>query len=92
MTHIDFIYPGFFIDAFQRWSRIAKEREIDTSSPDDSKITVEGHQANGTYGIHQSTLRLEGDPTIYRMIVAPADAPICVNGQPIDNHFLETLA
>lgn len=85
------IYPGFFIDTFRRWSKIAKEREIDTDAPDDSKITVEGHQANGAFGIHQAALRLEGDPTTYRLIVAPVDAPITVNGLPIDSHFLEPL-
>lgn len=83
------IYPGFFIDAFRRLTRNAQP---DPKCPDDSKIGVIGHQANGAYGIHQAALRLEGDPTVYRMIVAPADAPICVNGQPIDNHFLEPLA
>lgn len=52
------------------------------------------HQQNAMYGLHQMRVRLPDDPTVYRLIVAPANAPIFVgreNQIPIDQHFLEPI-
>jgi hypothetical protein len=53
------------------------------------------HQANYTWGIHQFRVRIKDDPTIYRVIVAPEDAPLFVGsateGLSIDKHFLESM-
>jgi len=57
------------------------------SAPESERITLANSQANGTYGVHQATVRLGGDPTTYRLILAPADAPIEINGRPIGEHF-----
>ena len=54
------------------------------------------HQQNGAYGAHQLAVymvspdSLEGQ--IYRVIVAPADAPISIGGVPADQHFSEPLS
>lgn len=82
------IYTGFFIDAFRRWST---NRAVDENATDDHKITVSNHQANGVTGIHQAKVTLQGDPTVYRMLIAPANAPITINGRPIGDHFAEPL-
>lgn len=61
----------------------------------ESGAIADQHQSNGTWGIHQFRVRRVGDPTIYRVIVAPEDAPIFVgsapNGLAIDKHFIEPL-
>ena len=49
------------------------------------------HQANGLYGVHQLRVRLPGDPTVYRVLIAPADAPISIGGVAADHHFSEPL-
>lgn len=50
------------------------------------------HQQNALYGAHQLTVRQGGhDPVLYRIIVAPADAPISIGGEPADQHFAEPL-
>lgn len=54
-------------------------------------IILTGHQSNGAFGIHQAALRLTGDPVLYRIIIAPADAPLEVNGRPIGDHFAAPL-
>jgi hypothetical protein len=58
--------------------------------PDDldgSGITIDQHQQNGSFGIHQARVRLSGDPTVYRLLLCPADAPVNVRGCPISEHF-----
>lgn len=74
------IYPGFILAKIAEWAR------KDASSRED-RITIGGQQANGAHGIHQARVTLAGDPTTYRLIIAPADAPIMVNGRPIGEHF-----
>lgn len=56
-----------------------------------SDVTVNYGQQNGSYGVHQALVKLDGDPTDYRLILAPADAPIAINGRPIDEHFAGAL-
>lgn len=51
------------------------------------RVTLDNHQQNGAYGVHQQRVRLAGDPLTYRLILAPADAPIEINGWPIGDHF-----
>jgi len=70
------IYPGFILAS------------VKFDTPD---ITTDQHQSNGAYGIHQARVRINDDGTAYRLIIAPADAPITVNGVPIDNHFSESI-
>ena len=67
-------------------------------TPDDSdRPRADQHQQNGGWGIHQLRVRLPGDDTVYRVLVAPADAPIFVgrgphvDGCPIDQHFVEPI-
>lgn len=85
------VFPGFFVATFARWARIAQERPLDVDAPDDDKITVDNHQAEGVFGVHQARIQLKGDPTTYRMIVAPANAPISINGRPADEVFAAPL-
>jgi hypothetical protein len=49
------------------------------------------HQQNGMYGAHQLRVTLSDDPTVYRVIVAPANAPITIGGIPADQHFLHVI-
>lgn len=51
------------------------------------EITLDGRQGNGLHGIHQARVTLQGDPTTYRLIIAPADAPLEIGGRPIGEHF-----
>ena len=74
------IYPGYIINLL---GKLAKDAA--------SGICLENHQANGCYGVHQVRVRVKGDPTTYRLILAPEDAPIEVNGRPISAHFAEPL-
>jgi len=77
------IYPGFIVSKIREWAR------AEPASTD--RITVDGHQCNGAYGVHQARVQLAGDPTTYRLIIAPADAPITINGRPIGEHFAQPL-
>jgi hypothetical protein len=54
-------------------------------------ITISHRQANGAHGVHQALVLLDGDPTHYRMVLAPADAPITLYGRPIDHAFMAPL-
>ena len=55
------------------------------------EITIDNGQANGMHRVHQCRVRLAGDPTVYRMILAPADAPIELYGRPIGDAFAQPL-
>lgn len=55
-------------------------------------IEVDQHQASGCWGVHQVRVRLPDDDTVYRLIVAPADAPISIGDAPVDDHFSERIA
>lgn len=77
------IFPGFILSRFADWAR--------RDSDDSERITVDNHQGNGVYGVHQARVRLAGDPTIYRLVIAPHDAPISINSMPIGDHFAEPL-
>ena len=49
------------------------------------------HQSNGLFCIHQLRVRRPGDKTVYRIIVAPADAPIQIGSVPADEHFSKPI-
>ena len=55
-------------------------------------VVVTQHQTNSLYGVHQASVRLAGDDTVYRLIIAPADAPISIGGCDVDAHFAKPLA
>jgi hypothetical protein len=69
------IYPGFIASLITRFL----------------PVTADQHQANGAYGVHQVRCRLPNDPTTYRIIIAPADAPIFIGKVPVDQHFIEPI-
>lgn len=48
-------------------------------------------QMNGAYGVHQMRVRLPDDPTVYRVLVLPAEAPVSIGGVPADQHFSEPM-
>jgi len=73
------VYPGFIASLIGR------------AIPTLADVTVDQHQANGCWGVHQVRARLAGDSTTYRVIIAPADAPIFVGKTPVDKHFLEPI-
>lgn len=70
------IYPGHIISVIADFARRSA-----------GMIKVDNHQGNGAYGVHQARVTLPDDPTTYRLIIAPADAPITINGRPIGEHF-----
>ena len=49
------------------------------------------HQSNGLFAIHQLRVRRPGDKTVYRIIVAPADAPIQIGSVLADEHFKKPI-
>ena len=49
--------------------------------------TCDQHQSNALFGVHQLRIRRPGDPTVYRVLVAPAGAPIQIGSIPVDAHF-----
>lgn len=62
-----------------------------------AEATIDQRQQNAAYGIHQARVTIDGDPRPYRLILAPADAPIGLphSGDriaPIDQHFAERLS
>ena len=61
-------------------------RDWSADKPTDA-ITISAAQQNGSFGIYQACVHLAGDPTTYRLLLAPDDAPIAVNGRPISEHF-----
>lgn len=79
MSGVRIIYSDLIAAALQRGGEVRKS------------VTLDQHQANGTYGIHQIRARVKGDPTTYRVIIAPADVPLSVGYQPIDQHFAEPI-
>ena len=58
---------------------------------DGDGIHIDNLQQNAMHGIHQARVRLAGDPTTYRMILAPADAPIEFGGREEATYFARPL-
>lgn len=75
------IYPGLIIATLRSALKAqGNERLAD-------EVQLSDHQLNGAFGVHQLKAKVKDDPTVYRIIVAPADAPITINGRPIGDHF-----
>jgi hypothetical protein len=79
------IFPGFILSKLAEWAR------KDDCQTD--RITIDNHQSNGAFCVHQARVRLQGDPTVYRLIIAPANAPIFINDdkRPIADAFAQPL-
>lgn len=75
------VYPGYIASLIRR----ALNHTAPLPHADDARADL--MQANGLYGVHQLRVRLAGDDTVYRIIVAPANAPIAIGGVPADQHF-----
>lgn len=69
----------------------ATEHQWATGEAMGNRLTISNRQSNGSHGIYQALLTLEGDPNNYRLILAPANAPITINGRPIGEHFAKPL-
>lgn len=54
-------------------------------------LEIDQMQENHIFGIYQARIKIEGDDNIYRLILAPIDAPIRVGPVAIDQHFLEPM-
>lgn len=55
-------------------------------------LTVDQPQSNGMWAVHQFRLQRPGDPMAYRVIIAPANAPVFIGEVSADLHFAEPLA
>lgn len=83
------IYSGFIIAQIIDWAR----KDAAARKHGEDSITIDNHQCNGVHGVHQARARIKGDPTVYRVIIAPADAPIFINDdkRPVADAFAQPL-
>lgn len=54
-------------------------------------VTADQEQSNGLWCVKQFRVVLPGDTMAYRVIVAPANAPVFIGGVAADEHFSEPL-
>jgi hypothetical protein len=59
--------------------------------PEANGLVVDQLQSNGCYGVKQLRVTLPEGMGTYRVIVAPADAPVFIGKVHADQHFLEPL-
>lgn len=59
--------------------------------PDANGLQVDQHQQNGAWAVHQLRVTLPDGMGTYRVIVAPADAPVFIGKVHADHHFNEAL-
>lgn len=85
MASTPIYHPGFIL---LRLGQVAKQLE-----GTEDEISIENHQSNGMYCVHQARVRLKGDPATYRLILAPENAPIFINDdkRPVAEAFAEPL-
>lgn len=85
------IYPGLILSKIARLCRDHADQHGRGDGED--IIEIDQHQQNGMQCIHQAALRLNGDPQLYRIIIAPAGAEIFINKdrRPIDEAFAAPL-
>lgn len=78
-------HPGWIIMCLKKAAKMLEG--------DEDEITIENHQSNGMYCVHQARVRLKGDPATYRLILAPENAPIFINDdkRPVAEAFAEPL-
>lgn len=81
MTH----HTGFIL------SRIRNAMNYTLRFDGDNAVSIDNLQQNAAHGIHQARVRLAGDPTTYRLILAPADAPISFDGREASTYFARPL-
>jgi len=79
------IYPGYILAAIRSALKESTNRTIS------QEITIDNQQVNGTFGVHQARVRLKGDPTVYRLIIAPANAPLQCGGRDLETYFAQPL-
>jgi len=72
-------------------SRIRNAMNALATTAPDNAITIDNHQQNAAHGIHQARVRLAGDPIVYRMVLAPSDAPIEFSGRDAATYFARPL-
>lgn len=83
------IYPGYIMARLSRWAKEHLQRTEGEAGA--NHLTIGDHQCNGIHCIHQSSVRLQNDETVYRMIIAPANAPLEYRGRPLDEAFAKPL-
>lgn len=54
-------------------------------------VTVDQFQSNGLYACHQLRVTLPEGMGTYRVLVAPADAPVSIGDVSAEEHFMEPL-
>ncbi len=74
------VYPGFIAATIRR-----------LLNGDSIEQPVSEHQQNGLYAVHQLLIKLPNGPTLYRVLIAPADAPLKIGDTPADQHFTYPL-
>lgn len=79
------VYSGFLAAQIRR---VLLEGGI---SPEATGLNVDQFQSNGMYACHQLRVTLPDGMGTYRVIVAPADAPVSIGGVSAEEHFLEPL-
>jgi hypothetical protein len=58
---------------------------------DRTGICMDQHQLNPAGMVVQARVRLDGDVNTYRLILAPSDVAVAVEGRPADAYFPEPL-
>ncbi len=81
------VRPGYIASTVKRLLGLVSGDEFPGK-----EFTVDQFQSNHAYSVHQLRVRIAGDATPYRVIIAPADAPVFIGCCPADQHFLEPLA
>jgi hypothetical protein len=55
-------------------------------------LMIDQLQQNAVWGVQMGRVRLAGDPRTYRLILAPAEAPVMIGKVAADQYFNEPLA
>jgi hypothetical protein len=85
MTHLPH-FAGLIITHI----RSAMKAATAAYAPD--MITIDQLQQNSMWGVQMARVRLSDDPRTYRLILAPAEAPVMIGNVPADQYFNEPLA
>lgn len=78
-------FTGFIV------SRIRRAVAASNADHSGEEVTLDNVQQNGMWGVYQARVRLAGDATVYRLLLAPANAPIRVQGRDIEDYFAQPL-
>lgn len=63
----------------------------DKKTVDANGLQVDQHQSNGMWAVHQLRVVLPEGMGTYRVIIAPANAPVFIGKVSADEHFSEPL-